>query len=142
MTPGSCPTNATEIRQEGLRLPPLKLYERGIANKTLFTILNAASCTPDIVLADIGAYVGACVVGEQRFLELVAEHGRDRLDGYLEALLDYTERLARAKIEAMPDGVYRFEDRLDDDGVNPETGSTTTVSIRRTASPSPSRATR
>ena len=53
MTPGSCPTNATDIHQEGLRLPPLKLYERGKPNKTLFTILRAASRMPDIVVADV-----------------------------------------------------------------------------------------
>ncbi len=119
MTPGSCPTNATEIHQEGLRLPPLKLYERGQPNKTLFTILQAASRMPDIVAADIGAYVGACIVGENRFKELSSEYGRETLNTYLDALLDYTERLARAEIEAMPDGTYSFEDYLDDDGVDP-----------------------
>jgi N-methylhydantoinase B len=129
MTPGSCPTNATEIHQEGLRLPPLKLYERHEPNKTLFTILQAASRTPDIVLADIGAYVGACIVAEQRFLELVADHGRDTLDRYLVDLLDYTERMARAEIAAMPDGTYHFEDQLDDDGVNPENSVTIRLAI-------------
>lgn len=118
MTPGSCPTNATEIHQEGLRLPPMKLYNQGKPNKTLFTILKAASRTPEIVLADISAYVGACTVAENRFLELVKEHGASTLDRYLAELLDYTERLARAEITAMPDGKYYFEDKLDDDGVN------------------------
>jgi N-methylhydantoinase B len=119
MTPGSCPTNATDIQQEGLRLPPLKLYERGVANKTLFTIIRAASRTPDIVLADISAYVGACIVGQARFEELMQSYGRDTLEMYVDGLLNYTERLARAQIEAMPDGVYHFEDFLDDDGVDP-----------------------
>jgi N-methylhydantoinase B len=125
MTPGSFPTNATDIQQEGLRLPPLKLYERGEPNKTLFTIVQAASRMPDIVAADIvaadiGAYVGACIVGEARFKELATRYGRQSLDGYLEELLNYTERLARAEIEALPDGLYEFEDYLDDDGVNPD----------------------
>ena len=118
MTPGSCPTNATEIYQEGLRLPPLKLYERGQRNETLFTILDAASRTPDIVRADIGAYVGACIVGEARFRELATAYGRASLEHYLEELLNYTERLARAEIANMPDGTYEFEDHLDDDGVS------------------------
>ncbi|MBT6274984.1 MAG: hydantoinase B/oxoprolinase family protein [Chromatiales bacterium] len=118
MTPGSCPTNATDIQQEGLRLPPLKLYERGEPNKTLFTILTAASRMPDIVTSDIGAYVGACIVGETRFIELAQEYGRGNLDGYLEELLNYTERMARAEISNLPDGAYSFEDHLDDDGVN------------------------
>lgn len=119
MTPGSCPTNATEIQQEGLRLPPMKLYERGEPNKTLFTIITAASRMPDIVTADIGAYCGACIVGEARFQALAEQYGRKRLDDFLEALLDYTERMARADVAAMPDGAYYFEDFLDDDGVNP-----------------------
>ncbi|MFT5175267.1 MAG: N-methylhydantoinase B, partial [Gammaproteobacteria bacterium] len=120
MTPGSCPTNATDIQQEGLRLPPLKLYERGVPNKTLFTILQAASRTPDIVLADISAYVGACIVGQTRFEELAHAYGRSTLEMYIDELLNYTERLARSQIDAMPDGLYHFEDFLDDDGVDPQ----------------------
>ena len=129
MTPGSCPTNATEIHQEGLRLPPLKLYDRGEPNQTLFTVIKAASRTPEIVLADISAYVGACFVAEQRFLELVTEYGVDTLDYYLENLLDYTERMARSEIRSMPDGTYHFEDKLDDDGINPGNKITIHLSI-------------
>ena len=120
MTPGSCPHNASEIHQEGLRIPPVKLYERGRPNETLFTILRAASRTPDIVVADVGAYTGACVIGEQRFRDLIDEHGWETLDMYLAELLDYTERLARAEIAAMPDGSFEFTDYLDDDGVHPD----------------------
>ena len=58
----------------------MKLYNQGKPNKTLFTILEAASRTPEIVLADISAYVGACTVAENRFLELVEEHGASTLD--------------------------------------------------------------
>ena len=97
-------------------MPPLKLYERGQRNETLFTILDAASRTPDIVRADIGAYVGACIVGEARFRELATAYGRASLEHYLEELLNYTERLVRAEIANMPDGTYEFEDHLDDDG--------------------------
>ena len=129
MTPGSCPTNATEIHQEGLRLPPLKLYDRGEPNQTLFTILKAASRTPEIVLADISAYVGACIVAEQRFLELVKAHGVKTLDYYLSGLLDYTERMACAEIRSMCDGKYYFEDKLDDDGINPENKITIRLAI-------------
>lgn len=119
LTPGSCPHNATEIYQEGLRIPPLKLYERGQPNETLFAMIRAAVRVPEIVVADLGAFHGACVIGEGRFLELVGEHGLATLDHYLDALLDYAERLTRAEIAAMPDGSYRFADQLDDDGIDP-----------------------
>ncbi len=119
MTPGSCPHNATEIFQEGLRFSPLKLYERGEPNETFFQFIDCNSRAPDIVRADIGAHYGACIIGEQRFRELVDEHGWRTLERYLDALLDYAERLTRAEIAAMPDGVYEFADCLDDDGNNP-----------------------
>ena len=119
MTPGSCPHNSTEIYQEGLRFSPLKLYERGVPNETFFQILSCNSRAPEIVRADIGAHCGACIIGEQRFRELIDEHSWDVLKPYLDGLLDYAERLTRAEIEAMPDGVYEFTDYLDDDGNNP-----------------------
>jgi len=117
LTPGSCPHNSTEIFQEGLRIPPVKLYERGEPNETLFTILKAASRVPDVLLADIGAFYGACSLGEQRYRELIEEHGLENLKMYLNELLDYTEKLTRAEIKAMPDGIYPFTDYLDDDGI-------------------------
>ena len=117
LTPGSCPHNATEIYQEGLRIPPVKLFERGAPNDSLFKIIRAACRVPDIVVADIGAYLGACTIGEQRFRELVDEHGWETLNMYLVELLDYGERLTRAEIDAMPDGTYEFTDHLDDDGI-------------------------
>ena len=119
MTPGSCPHNATEIFQEGLRFSPLKLYERGVPNETFFQFIDCNSRAPDIVRADIGAHFGACVIGEERFRELLDDYGWTTLRRYLDALLDYAERLTRAEIAAMPDGVYAFADCLDDDGNNP-----------------------
>ena len=118
MTPGSCPHNATEIQQEGLRIPPVKLYERGKPNETLFPILRAASRMPDIIIADIGAYNGACIIGERGFLDLMDDYGQETLDTYLDELLSYAERLVRLEISDMPDGIYEFADYLDDDGVN------------------------
>ena len=119
MTPGSCPHNSTDIFQEGLRFSPLKLYERGEPNETFFQILSCNSRAPDIVRADVGAHCGACIIGEQRFRELIDEYGWDTLKPYLDGLMDYAERLTRAEIEALPDGTYEFVDYLDDDGNNP-----------------------
>jgi len=118
-TPGSCACDSTEIYQEGLRIPPMKLYERGVPNETLFDIIKVNSRVPMIVVGDIEAYRSACHVGEEQFLELVRAYGWEFLSIYLDELLDYAERLTRAEIRAMPDGEYEFTDYLDDDGIDP-----------------------
>jgi N-methylhydantoinase B len=115
-TPGSCACDATEIYQEGLRIPPMKLYEKGTRNEDLFTLIRAASRTPDIVEADIEAYRAACRTGEERFMELVSEYNWETLKIYFDELLDYAERLTRAEIKALPDGDYEFTDYIDDPG--------------------------
>ena len=117
-TPGSGACDNTEIYQEGLRIPPLKLYERGVPNDTLFKIIRAASRTPDLLIGDLEAYRTACQIGEQRFLQLAERHGRESLGRYLDCLLDHAETLMRAEISAMPDGEYEFTDYLDDDGID------------------------
>jgi len=117
-TPGSCACDTTEIYQEGLRIPPIKLYERGIPNDTLFKLIKAASRTPDLVTGDIESYRTACQIGERRFLELVKRYGWEELRVYLDYLLDYAEELMRAEIKAMPDGEYEFTDYMDDDGID------------------------
>ena len=120
-TPGSCACDSTEIYQEGLRIPPMKLYERGIPNDTLFKIIRAMSRTPDLVIGDIEAYRTACQIGEQRFLQLAERHGWESLKVYLDYLLGYAEKLMRAEIQAMPDGEYEFTDYMDDDGIDKDT---------------------
>ncbi len=117
-TPGSCACDSREIYQEGLRFPPMKLYERGIPNQTLFDIIGTMSRTPEIVKGDIEAFGSACHIGEIRFLELVKTYGWEFLSPYMDELLDYSERLARAEIKKMPDGEYEFTDYLDDNGVD------------------------
>ena len=114
--PGSCACDSTEVYQEGLRIPPAKLYEKGTLNDTLSRIIRANSREPDIVEGDIEAYRSACRIGEKRFLELVETYGWDTLKVYFDELLDYAERLTRAEIKALPDGEYEFTDYLDDPG--------------------------
>ena len=115
-TPGSTCSTCTEIYQEGLRIPPMKLYERGVPNDTLYKIMGAASRTPDILKADIEAFRASCHIAEQRFLELTESYGWETLELYLDELLDYAERLTRAEIKEFPDGEYEFTDYLDDNG--------------------------
>jgi N-methylhydantoinase B len=116
--PGSSAADSTEIYQEGLRIPILKLYERGKLNQTLMDMIAINVRIPDVVLGDLQAQVAACRIAERGMCELAARYGVDALEGYFGELLDYSEREARRTIRAIPDGVYRFADRLDDDGVN------------------------
>jgi len=113
---GSCACDSTDIFQEGLRIPPMKLYERGVRNETLFEIMRAMSRTPDILLGDTQVWQSSCLIGERRFMELVKTYGSETLKVYFDELIDYAERLTRAEIKAMPDGEYEFTDYLDDGG--------------------------
>lgn len=116
--PGSSAADSTEIYQEGIRLPPVKLYERGEPNDTLFRVLALNVRLPDAMLGDLQAQVAACRIAERGIHELVARYGVARLESDFAELLDYSERAARSAIRAIPDGTYTFSDFLDDDGVN------------------------
>ena len=115
---GSNAADSTECYQEGLRIPPLKLYERGEPNETLFKMIEKNVRVPILVLGDMRAQLSACHIGEKAFLELVDQYGVSASKTYLQEIVDYTERLTRAAFRELPDGVYDFEDWLDDDGVD------------------------
>ena len=108
--------DSSEIFQEGLRIPPLKLYERGVPNQTLFRIIEKAVRVPDKVLGDIRGQLAALTFAEREFVRLVEEVGRAELPALLQELVDYTERLTRAAIRLLPDGEWTFTDYGDDDG--------------------------
>lgn len=114
--PGSRMTGCTEIFQEGLRIPPLKLYSRGELNTTLMRMIESNVRTPVEVAGDLRAQYAACYRAEQGLMELADRYGADELRAYMDELLEYGERLARTQIAAFPEGVYRFVDHLDDDG--------------------------
>ncbi|RIK46051.1 MAG: 5-oxoprolinase [Chloroflexi bacterium] len=117
---GSNASDSTEIYQEGLRIPPVHLYQRGQPNRTLFRLIEKNVRVPDKVFGDLNAQIAACRLGEARFLELLAAHGERQLERYLTELLDYSERRVRQEIRAIPDGTYVFEDHIDDDGIDPD----------------------
>lgn len=114
--PGSNASDSTEIFQEGLRIPPLKLYDAGTRNQTLIRMLEKNVRVPGRVLGDWGAQLSACQIGERGLLALVERYGLAELNGYFDELLDYTERMVRNEIASWPDGVYEFTDYLDGDG--------------------------
>jgi N-methylhydantoinase B len=114
--PGSNASDSTEVYQEGLRIPPVKLYERGVMSRTVRRIIEKNVRVPDRVLGDIGAEYAACKVGERELTRLYARYGRAAMRAHVDALLDYAERVTRAEIARWPKGTYRFTDYLDSDG--------------------------
>ena len=117
MTPGSVPTHATEIYQEGVRIPPLKLRDGGVLNDTLMKMMRQNVRMADSFEGDLNAQIAACTVGARRLGELAEKHNHDILQTIFAALLDRSERLTRAKLLEIPDGTYAYTEFLDNDGV-------------------------
>lgn len=115
MSPGSMPV-AREIYQEGLVIPPVTLVRRGRIDDDLMRLLLANVRTPDEREGDVTAQIAANAVAATRLRETAARYGRATTLAYATALQDYTERVVRATIRAIPDGRYAFDDALDDDG--------------------------
>ncbi|WP_298107537.1 hydantoinase B/oxoprolinase family protein [Bradyrhizobium sp.] len=114
--PGSNASDSTEIYQEGLRIPPLKLYDRGVLDKTLEALIRINVRVPDRVWGDLSAQFAAAQVGKRGLEKLIQRYGADEVDAYMQELLDYAERMTRAEIKHWPKGTYRFVDHIDDDG--------------------------
>ena len=114
--PGSNASDSTEIFQEGLRIPPLKLYSRGVLDRTLETLIKINVRVPDRVWGDLSAQFAAAQVGKQGLLRLLQRYGSATLAVYMAELLDYTERRVRDEILKWPVGTYRFTDYIDSDG--------------------------
>jgi N-methylhydantoinase B len=117
-TPGSVPTDATELYQEGLIIPPTRLFRAGILDENLFALLRRNVRIPEVFTGDLMAQVAAGRLGGARLNELCARYGTDVVLGYIDELLERAERLTRRGIEAIPDGTYAFEDWLDSDGID------------------------
>ena len=115
---GSNASDSTEIYAEGLRIAPLKFYAGGEPNQTLFALIEKNVRLPVKVFGDLRAQLAACHIAEQQFLELVERYGMDTVHLYMEEVIDYAERMTRAAIRELPDGVYSFEDWIDDDGID------------------------
>ena len=120
IAPGGMAVYATEIFQEGLRLPILKLYEGGRPNSAIFEIIEQNVRLPRWVLGDIGSQIAACNKAEHGMCELIEKYGAGEFRRYTKALHDYAEKLMRAEILEMPDGTYYYQDCIDGLGENPE----------------------
>jgi N-methylhydantoinase B len=115
--PGSSACDNTEIFQEGIRLPWLRLYDRGEPVEVIFQVLRANVRIPRMTLGDLAAQVAATSVADRALQELAAKHGPDRLAELMTGLIEYTERLVRQEIASWHDGSASFTDYLDSDGI-------------------------
>ncbi len=120
IVPGSNALGATEIYQEGLRLPFVKLLEQGCRNEALWQVIQLNVRVPEYVAGDLGAQIAACSGGERGLKELFRRYGAGTMRTYIEELHNYAERLTRAEIRDIPNGVYEFVDHIDGLGEHPE----------------------
>jgi N-methylhydantoinase B len=116
-TPGGLSGDATEIYQEGLLLPPVKIKRRGKDVDDVWRIILSNHRTPRVTLGDFRAMMGSLDLGERRLHQLIGGYGLDFVQSAAEELMAIAERRMRAEIEAIPDGVYTFEDAIEDDGI-------------------------
>ena len=115
---GSFGGDATDIYQEGLRIPPVKLYEAGRPNRAVLDIIATNIREPHKTMGDINSQIASLRVGERGLLDLVRRYSVERIGLAVEDLIDYSEARMRKRIAEIPDGAYAWEDVLDDDGID------------------------
>ncbi|GAP13858.1 N-methylhydantoinase B/acetone carboxylase, alpha subunit [Longilinea arvoryzae] len=120
MVPSSLTPDATEIFQEGIRFPPIKIRKAGVLDQELINIHRANVRTPYICGGDLMAQIAANNVGEQRFEELCREVGVDMVEEAIVELENYCDRRMVAELEKFPTGTYEFSDILEGDGATTE----------------------
>ena len=117
---GSNALGATEIWQEGLRIPVLKLVDKGVRNETLWKMIGLNVRTPELVHGDLQAQMAAAATGARGMCALYERYGAEVIDQAIEDLNDYTRRLTETEIADIPNGIYRFTDHIDGIGDDPE----------------------
>jgi N-methylhydantoinase B len=116
--PGSMPFGVTEIYQEGLQIPPLKIQRRGHMDEHLLAFINQNLRTPAENRGDLLAQMAANTIAERRVRELAAKHGVESLRRYFDEMLDYSERRMIAGLRRIPEGTYTGEDVIEGDGIH------------------------
>ena len=126
--PGGYNPRATEVWQEALRIPPVKVYEKGKLRKDVWDLIFA-NIRLEIVQHDMRAQMGACTVGERRLLEVMEKYGRDSFENHKLALFDATRKMMEAEIATIPEGSYSGEGYVYFDGHNEGTKFTIRVTV-------------
>ena len=116
--PGTIACDSTDVFQEGLRIPWVRLYENGAPVGTVFKFIQANCRIPREIVGDLNAQVSACMIGDRGLCDLAERYGAAELADMMAGLLDHTERLLRNEIAAWPDGTVEFTDFMDSDGID------------------------
>ena len=116
--PGGFSANATEVEQEGLRLPPVKLYKEGVLDEEILSIIMSNIRIADQRIGDIKAQAAALSIGEKRLTALIDRYGEGVVEGAIVELKSRAAQQMRAKIATIPDGIYEGESTVDSDGVD------------------------
>jgi N-methylhydantoinase B len=118
ISPGGMPTISTQIFQEGIRIPPIKLRKRGKVDDEIMALITNNVRTSYETYGDFQAQLAANNVGERRLKETISKHGLSRVTFYMNEIIDYSERRMRNRIRQLPNGVFSFEDYLEGDGLS------------------------
>ena len=120
MVPGSMPSNATSAFQEGLMVPPIKLYDRGVANDAAIRIITRNSRLPDHIAGDLDSECAATSMGAARLTELFTRYGKETVEACFDRIISKTtETFRREILSKIPDGTYVWEDYAEHDGIDP-----------------------
>jgi N-methylhydantoinase B len=118
--PGSMPSHARSVFEEGLMVPPIRLWDQGVPNQAALRIMTRNSRMPDSLAADLDAECSACLMGAGRLAELFGRYGRAAVEGCFDAIIDKTTETFRREILAkIPEGTFVWEDYAEHDGVDP-----------------------
>src|SRR5262245_52298031 len=131
--PGSMPSHATSAYQEGLIVPPVKLYDGGRPNEDVIKIMARNSRLPDSLRGDLDSEVAACRLGAERVADLFRRYGRGAIEACFDAILDRTtETFRRELLSKIPDGTYVWEDYAEHDGVDPPRLHAQRITLQKT----------
>lgn len=117
ISPGSMCGTSTEVCQEGVRIPPVKLYQKEKPVDDIFKLILAQVRTPHERIGDLRAQAAANLIAKRRTVDLIEKYGLDIVRECTEELMNYSERKTRAEIEEIPDGEYTFTDYMEGDGI-------------------------
>jgi N-methylhydantoinase B len=112
------PTNSRHVFEEGLRIPPVRIYKAGKLQPDTWAIIKENSRAPELVWGDMHAQISGCRYAEKGVIELLNRYGEDTIRACIKEIYDYSERIIRQGIEKIPDGTWTAEDDLDDNGID------------------------
>jgi N-methylhydantoinase B len=123
------PVDAENIYEEGLRIPPTKIYKKGKLQSDVWEIIKWNSRAPELVWGDMQAQIAGCHFAEKHVTELLRKYGIETIDTIINEMYDYSERITRLAIESIPDGTWTAEDYIDNNGIDLDKPILTKVTV-------------